>query len=302
MSKAVRLVDTAQIVDEFTTSKPRVSAWSNDPDSGFPPVHHTEGRKKFWEYDKVAAFFASRTNAARTLPASVLEADQDKLLTKREASQLLGYKTTTVIDGYRRNRPGYFPEPDEDVDKPLWRRGTIVAWAKSRPGKGRRTSHPAKPATPLPDVDVDGDPDELLGTAHAAALLGYSSRASFSSALYQGLIPQLPDPDVPFTPGRGAKKLWKRSTLVAAARKRGTLPRPDEQDLVGAAQAAQILGYTDSTSFTSALYHGHLPDLTEPDAFEMRQGSDGPPQQRRWSRARVEELARRRTQAPDTEG
>ncbi|WP_338704354.1 hypothetical protein V2W30_41280 (plasmid) [Streptomyces sp. Q6] len=302
MSEAVRLVDTAQIVDEFATSKPRVSAWSNDPDSGFPPVHHTEGRKKFWEHDKVAAFFAHRAKPARTLPASVLEADQDELLTKREVTQLLGYKSTTVIDGYRRDRPGYFPEPDEDIDKPLWRRGTVVDWVKARPGKGRRTDTPARPAAPLPEVDVDGDPDELLGTAHAAALLGYSSRASFSSALHQGLVPQLPEPDAPFTPGRGAKKLWRRSTLIAAARERGTLPPSPDQDLVGAAEAARILGYASSTSFTSALYHGHLPELAEPDAHETRQGSDGPPQQRRWHRSRLEELARQRAKAPEPEG
>ncbi|WP_406723397.1 hypothetical protein WJ438_00110 [Streptomyces sp. GD-15H] len=192
MSPAERLVDTAQIVSEFGTSKPRISEWSNDPDSGFPAVAHTEGRKRFWPHDEVAAFFAKRAPKKRTLPAAVLEADQDELLTKREVAKLLGYTRASTIDAYFRDRPGYFPEPDEDIDGPMWRRGTIVTWASSRPGKGRRRS---APAAPLPTVPIDGDPDELLGTAEVASLLGYSSVASFSSALYQGRIPELPEPE-----------------------------------------------------------------------------------------------------------
>ncbi|MFD7205905.1 helix-turn-helix transcriptional regulator [Streptomyces sp. NPDC059893] len=298
MSETGRLVDTAQIAEEFNTSKPRISEWSNDSSSGFPPAHHTEGRKKFWEHDKVAAFFAGRSKPRRALPASVLEADQDELLTKREVAQLLGYTVASTIDGYRRDRPGYFPEPDEEIDGPKWRRGTIVAWTQNRPGKGRRTK---KTATPLPDADVHGDPDELLGSEHAAAFLGYSSKSSFSSALYQGLIPQLPEPDERGA-GRGARKLWRRSTLVAAARERGTLPSSADEDLVGAAEAAQILGYANANSFTTAVYHGHLPELAKHDAMGVRRGSEGPPQQRRWNRARLKEVAALRRQAPTPEG
>jgi hypothetical protein len=70
MSSADRLVDTAQIVSEFGTSKPRISDWSNNPDSGFPAVAHTEGRKRFWRHDEVAAFFAQRAPKKRALPAA----------------------------------------------------------------------------------------------------------------------------------------------------------------------------------------------------------------------------------------
>ena len=192
MSAAERLVDTTQIIEEFGTSKARISDWSNNPASGFPAVAHTEGRKRFWHHNEVAAFFAQRAPKKRTLPAAVLEADQDELLTKREVAQLLGYTRTSTIDAYFRDRPGYFPEPDEQTDGPMWRRGTIVTWAANRPGKGRRSSSPP-PARP--EMSADGDPDELLGTTEAASLLGYSSTASFSSALYQGRIPELPAPD-----------------------------------------------------------------------------------------------------------
>ncbi|MFM9499746.1 hypothetical protein ACKI1Q_39930 [Streptomyces galilaeus] len=301
MSPAERLVDTAQIVSEFGTSKPRISEWSNDPDSGFPRVVHTEGRKRFWRHDEVTEFFAKRAPKKRTLPAAVLEADQDELLTKREVAKLLGYTRTSTIDAYFRDRPGYFPEPDEDADGPMWRRGTIVTWAGNRPGKGRRSS---APATSLPPVPVDGDPDELLGTTEVASLFGYGSVASFSSALYQGRIPELPEPEtLEREEGSrgGARKKWRRATVVAAARTRGVLPAADQdenEDLVGAAEAARILGYGNADSFISALGHGLLPDLEQPDGFAYRRGSAGRPRQQRWKRSRLEELAARRSSTP----
>ncbi|MEU5894475.1 hypothetical protein ABZ835_48095 [Streptomyces sp. NPDC047461] len=303
MSPAERLVDNAEIIAEFGTSKSRISGWSNDPDSGFPPVVRTEGRKQYRSYDQVAAFFAARAPKRRTLPASVLEADRDELLSKREVAALLGYKRTSTIDAYVRDRPGYFPEPDQDgADGPHWRRGTIVDWNASRPGKGRRTNTPSAPAAPLPEVSVDGDPNELLGTAEVAALFGYGSAASFSSALYQGRIPELPEPDaVEKKEGRGrASKKWRRATVVDAARRRGVLPAADQagQDLADAAEAARILGYKDAHSFLSALGHGLLPELEQPDGYEYRRGSAGRPRQQRWKRDRLEELAARRTPAP----
>ncbi|MEU9191069.1 hypothetical protein AB0D14_42580 [Streptomyces sp. NPDC048484] len=301
MSQADRLVDTAQIVAEFGISKSRVSELSNDPNSGFPQVARTEGRKRLWHYAEVAAFFARRAPKQRTLPTAVLEADQDELLSKQEVSQLLGYTGTATIDGYFRDRPDYFPQPDHGGgDGPHWRRGTIVAWATSRPGKGRRGS---AASVPLPEVSVDGDPDELLGTAEIAALLGYGSAASFSSALSQGRIPELPKPDdtekKEGVRGRPSNK-WRRATVVAVARRRGVLPTAGEEheDLVGAEEAALILGYKDADSFLSALGHGYLPGLDEPDGLEYRRGSAGRPRQQRWRRPRVEELAARRSAAP----
>ncbi|MER5604221.1 hypothetical protein ABT085_45490, partial [Streptomyces sp. NPDC002265] len=101
-------------------------------------------------------------------------------------------------------------------------------------------------------MPVDGDPDELLGTAQVASLFGYGSIASLSSALYQGRIPELPAPETLQREqgSRGpARKKWRRATVVAAARKRGVLPPADSdanEDLVGAAEAAQILGYNNA--------------------------------------------------------
>jgi predicted DNA-binding transcriptional regulator AlpA/AraC-like DNA-binding protein len=300
MSQTGRLVDTAQIVAEFGISKSRVSELSNDPDSGFPRAAPSQGRKRQWHHDQVAEFFTRRASKQRTLPTAVLKADPDELLTKREVAELLGYTSTATIDGYLRDRPDYFPPPDPaDAEHPHWRRGTIVSWATSRPGKGRRGT---AASVPLPEVAVDGDPDELLGTAEAAALLGYGSAASFSSALSQGRVPELRGQEVKEkregVRGRPSRK-WRRETVVAIARERGVLPAADvEEDLVAAAEAARILGYKDADSFLSALGHGYLPDLDGPDGVEYRRGSAGRPRQQRWRRSRVEELASRRSSTP----
>ncbi|MGW9033136.1 hypothetical protein ACWGQ5_56445 [Streptomyces sp. NPDC055722] len=170
-------------------------------------------------------------------------------------------------------------------------------WASNRPGKGRRASGQAPV---LPQVSADGDPDELLGTAEVASLLRCGSIASFSSALYQGRIPEMPEPDTVEKEegGRGrARKKWRRATVAAAARQRGVLPgtEQDDEDLVGAAEAARILGYKNADSFISALVHGLLPDLGQPDGYAYRRGSAGRPRQQRWKRSRLKELAVRRS-------
>lgn len=220
MAGADELVDSTQIVERYGTSKSRISEWSNDPASGFPAVHHLEGRKKFWDATQVEVFFTARERARPRLhvPSAVRRDDPDKLLTKGEVARLLGHKSTSSINNYIRNHPGNFPEPHQDG---LYRLGTILTWIDNRPGKGKRTTaeHP-----PLPKVSAQGDPEELLDTSEVAALLGYSSMKSFSSARSQGNIPELPAPDVR-TLGRGGRTQWKRHTAVKAAQDRGTLPR-----------------------------------------------------------------------------
>ncbi|MCX5336849.1 hypothetical protein [Streptomyces sp. NBC_00140] len=101
--------------------------------------------------------------------------------------------------------------------------------------------------------------------------------------------------------GRGrASKKWHRATVVDAARQRGVLPAADQagQDLADAGEAAQILGYKDAHSFLSALGHGLLPELEQPDGYEYRRSSASRPRQQRWKRDHLEELAARRTSAP----
>lgn len=230
---SVEFVDTAQIVEVFDTSATRISDWYRDrATTGFPEVDHTDGRKRYWVRDQVATWFAEReqSRAAGKVPPALLEGDPDDLLTTAEINQLLGFKNASTIHNYLRDHPGLFPEPDETLvvadgrrgrpPEMRWRRGTISEWAKKRPGKGRRPQARSQ-AVPLPDVPVDGDPDELLGTPEAAALLGYGNWKSFSSALSQGTWPELKEPDELQAGARGGpRRMWKRSTILAARARR----------------------------------------------------------------------------------
>ncbi|MGW2863392.1 helix-turn-helix transcriptional regulator [Streptomyces sp. NPDC001205] len=296
-----RLVDTAQICAEFGTHKSRISTWYNDREnSGFPDARPGEGRKRLWAYDDVAAFFAGReaSRPAHKLPADFHTADQGELLTTTEVSRLLSLSPSTIY-WWLKNLPGYFPAPDENVTGMKWRRSTIAAWVASRPGKGRRTGAASK-AAPLPAVAADGPDDELLGTKEAAALLGYSSLASFSSALYQGNLPELKETDADRPGPRGTNvKLWTRARIRRQAQARGAhtapaAPSGSPDELLGAEEAAGILGYSSAASLTGALNRGRLPELEEPDALIAQPGGRGRPQ-RKWTRSRLEHLAHQRS-------
>ncbi|MER5601094.1 hypothetical protein [Streptomyces sp. NPDC002265] len=65
---------------------------------------------------------------------------------------------------------------------------------------------------------------------------------------------------------------------------RGVLAPADSdanEDLVGAAEAAQILGYNNADSLISAIGHGLLPDLEQPGGYAYRRGTAGRPCQQR---------------------
>ncbi|MFI6055951.1 helix-turn-helix transcriptional regulator [Streptomyces violascens] len=292
-----RLVDTAQICAEFGTHKSRISTWYNDREnSGFPAVRTVEGRRRLWAYNEVAAFFADReaSRPVHKLPAGFHTADQGALLTTAEVSDVLGLSPSTVY-WWLKNLPGYFPAPDENTSGMMWRRSTVAAWVASRPGKGRRSGS-ASNAAPLPTVAADGPDDELLGTKEAAALLGYKSLASFSSALYQGNLPELKETDAERPGPRGnIVKLWTRARIRRQAQARGAhaapaAPSGSPDELLGAEEAAGVLGYSSAASLTGALNRGRLPELEEPDALIAQPGGRGRPQ-RTWKRSRLERLA-----------
>jgi hypothetical protein len=127
-----------------------------------------------------------------------------------------------------RDHPGYFPEPDvvEELGTPenpyrrqLWRVQTLLDWMATRPGRGKRSG--AKRAAPsLPEVPVDGDPEELLRASQAAALLGFKSVNSFSSSLAQGNLPLLETPDA--LTEKGGRRRWTRRRILEQAAQRSS--------------------------------------------------------------------------------
>jgi hypothetical protein len=132
-----------------------------------------------------------------------------------------------------------------------------------------------------PDRLGDLDPDELLSAPQVAKLLGLKSVITVHNyAKRPGGY--FPEPDlVEETDGGRLRRQWKRSTITAwnAGRKGGnsqpnakvTAPRPprrwqdvDEDESVTSGEAALLLGYADTGSFTSAYGQGNLAGLGEP--------------------------------------
>ncbi|MFH8492166.1 hypothetical protein [Streptomyces longisporoflavus] len=226
-----RLVGAAEIGEEFGVSTGTARRLYRDRLQGteplFPEPVSSRGREKLFDHRAVTDWFAIHRgpqvkNRLQEAGVSLRSGDPDELLNATQVARILGYKNSSQILKYLEDHPGYFPEPDqiEELGSPgrpwrrlLWRRATVAEWAANRPGKGRRGGS-TREARPLPAVSSDGDPDELLTVAEAAALLGYKSASSFSSSLAQGNLPLLEEIDGTKPSTRGpAKRAWTRRRL-----------------------------------------------------------------------------------------
>ncbi|MGV4890780.1 hypothetical protein ACSR0Z_30190 (plasmid) [Streptomyces viridosporus] len=221
-----RLADAAEIAAEQGLSPTRISMLYNErAENGFPEIVGKRGRARLWNHVEVTEWFAHR-QVARLRQHKPPKHDPEELLNAAQASRFLGYKSPNQVTTYVRNHPGYFPEPDvvEELGtaenpyrRQLWKVQTLLDWMATRPGRGKRAG--VKRAAPaLPDVPVDGDPNELLGATQAAALLGFKSLNSFSSSLAQGNLPLLETPDA-LTAKRGRRR-WTRQRILEQAAQR----------------------------------------------------------------------------------
>ncbi|MDX3321121.1 hypothetical protein PV415_29865 [Streptomyces sp. ME03-5684b] len=229
-----RLADAAEIAAEQGLTPARISGLymertENTAGKAFPEPVGKRGRARLWDHAEVTEWFAHRASArlAGHAPPSLAP---ETLLNAAEASRYLGYKNSNQVTTFVRDHPGYFPEPDVVEEKgtaenpyrrQLWKVQTLREWMSTRPGRGRRAGA-KKAAPPLPDVPVDGDPDELLGASQAAALLGYKSLSSFSSSLSQGNLPLLKTTDgVAENAGRqNGRRRWTRRRVLQQAAQR----------------------------------------------------------------------------------
>ncbi|BAC67876.1 MULTISPECIES: hypothetical protein [Streptomyces] len=228
-----RLADAAEIAAEQGLTPSRISQFyteraENAAGRTFPDPVDKRGRARLWNHAEVTEWFADRapSRLAEHAPPSL---PPGTLLNAAEASRYLGYKNSSQVTTFVRDHPGYFPEPDVVEEKgtaanpyrrQLWKVETLQAWMATRPGRGRRAG--AKEAPPLPDVPVDGDPEELLGASQAAALLGYKTVGSFSSSLSQGNLPLLKTTDgVAENAGRqNGRRRWTRRRILEQAAQR----------------------------------------------------------------------------------
>lgn len=221
-----RLVDAAEIAAEQGLTPARISGLYNErAENGFPEARDKRGRARLWDHAEVTEWFAQRP-PARLREHTPPSRDPQDLLNAADASRFLGYKNTNQVTTFVRDHPGYFPDPDvvEEMGttenpyrRQLWRVQTLLDWMATRPGRGKHAG--AERAAPaLPDVPVDGDPDELLGASQAAALLGFKSVNSFSSSLSQGNLPVLEDTDA--VTEKGGRRRWTRKRILEQAAQR----------------------------------------------------------------------------------
>ncbi|GAA2470103.1 hypothetical protein ACFPFX_25980 [Streptomyces mauvecolor] len=228
-----RLVGTAEIGEEFGVSTGTVTLWYNNRETtGFPDTAGSKGRARQWEHGAVSDWFAAKEKPRLQEAGAAIAGDPDELLNATQVAKLLGYKNANQITNYLRNNPGYFPEPDvvEELGTPerpwtrkQWRRSTVTEWAASRRGKGNRRDLARQEV--LPEVTLDGDPDELLAAPAAAALLGYKNTSSFSSSLSQGLLPRLRETDGTLPAARGSRPAWTRRRILDQAAERSNRTR-----------------------------------------------------------------------------
>ncbi|MGW5657225.1 hypothetical protein [Streptomyces humi] len=228
-----RLADAAEIAAARNLAVSRIYTLAkerplNAAGIAFPePAGKKAGGARVWDVSVVDEWFAGRQQP-RLLEHAPPTRDPQDLLTAAEASRFLGYKNPNQVTTFVREHPGYFPEPDvveempnskkPDSGRRLWRVQTLLDWMATRPGSGKHAG--AKRAAPaLPEVPVDGDPDELLGATQAAALLGYKSVNTFSSSLSQGNLPLLNTADERTERGR---RRWTRRRILQQAAQRGS--------------------------------------------------------------------------------
>lgn len=179
----------------------------------------------------------------------------------------------------------------------LWDHAQVSEWFANRPpARLRQHTPPAR------------DPRDLLNAAEASRFLGYKNPNQVTTFVrdHPGYFP---DPDAVEELGTAEnpyrRQLWRVQTLLdwmttrpgrgkhaGAQRTAPALPDVpadgDPDELLGATQAAALLGFKSLNSFSSSLSQGNLPLLETPDALTEKGG------RRRWTRRRILEQAAQR--------
>ncbi|MFD6563077.1 hypothetical protein [Micromonospora profundi] len=197
-----------------------------------------------------------------------------------EAAAMLGISLSHLDKLYGERATNGFPER---VDGTKWLAESIASYQLPRV-RARRAASAA--------VDRSGDPDELVNSATVARMLGYRSADSLQgqNRIWPLLLERVDDESL--TPTGRKRRRWKRRTVwdIADSRTGQGAPhtgRPratpqghpdrsgDPDDLVGATEAARVLGYNSPNA---------LPDDVLRQADEDHVGPRGR-HRRRWKRA-----------------
>ncbi|WP_156313059.1 hypothetical protein [Micromonospora sp. HK10] len=192
-------------------------------DSNGFPERAADGRT--WHRQDIADYELPREQATRSARDSVdRSGDPDELVDTATAARILGYRDRSALAG---NNPVWLRLQQQVDDESLtpsgrkrrrWKRRTVWAIAENRIGKGgaTRTGRPA--GTPHGHPDRSGNPDELVGKAEAARVLGYSTANALPNRVLERADEQTAGPK-----GRYRRK-WRRETLWAILDEQGSTP------------------------------------------------------------------------------
>ncbi|MDG4857072.1 hypothetical protein P8605_02675 [Streptomyces sp. T-3] len=212
-------------------------------------------------------------------------------------------RITGLYTSHAKNAAGKtFPEPVDNRGRArLWDHADVTNWFAHRA--------PARLAQHTPP---SRDPEELLNAAEASRYLGYKN-ANQVTTFVRDHPGYFPDPDVVDEKGTAEnpyrRQLWKVATLQdwmatrpgrgrrAGAKEAPPLPDVpadgDPDELLGASQAAALLGFKSINSFSSSLSQGNLPLLKKTDGVAENAGRQNG--RRRWTRRRILQQAAQRS-------
>ncbi|MFY1681666.1 hypothetical protein ACN265_09080 [Micromonospora sp. WMMD730] len=215
------LVNRAEAAAILGISVSRLDRLYHDRSTTGFPSRADDGHS--WHRSDITRYRPPAEQVTRSAQASIdRSGDPDELVDAATAAQILGYRERSALHG---NNPVWLrlKECADDVSltpggrsRRRWKRSTVWTIAESRIGRGGTRATAGRPTgTPAGHPDRSGDPDELVGRAEAARVLGYSHP--------NALPPQALDrADEQSTGPSGRRRLrWRRKTLWTMLDERG---------------------------------------------------------------------------------
>ena len=168
-----RVADRAGIAELTSAALTTVDNWySNRHKTGFPERIDD----KWWDADDVETFHHSQQAARSATPGPIdRNGDPTELINSTELARMLGYANQKSLPQSLLDRADVAEELPSGYRRRRWRRQTGWNYADSRPGPGRPKRRPM--------IDRSGDPHELVGSAEAARVLGYTRAQNLPAGL-----------------------------------------------------------------------------------------------------------------------
>jgi hypothetical protein len=230
--------------------------------------------------------------------------DRARLVGTAEIGEEFGVSTGTVTLWYNNRETTRFPDAAGSKGRARqWEHGAVSDWFAAK----------EKPRLQAAGAAIAGDPDELLNATQVAKALGYKNANQITNYLRNNpgcfpesdVVEELGTSERPWT-----RKQWRRATVTGwAATRRGkgnrrdlareevfpeVSPDGDPDELLAAPAAAALLGYKNTSSFSSSLSQGLLPRLRETDGTLPAARGSRPA----WTRRRILEQAAERKSRP----